>query len=249
MLDVIAYWHRLFEEEKSKGDDAKSKKDKKKALGNNFDRVVFKVALYLEVPLEDIAAQHQLYVQAVFDIVSARYPCGEDDCLELAALCLAAEHGAALPENLKDRLARYLPAKFATGPKVDAAAVTAALTAKHAAHKGKSRAAAEKEYLQYVKEWQVYGSSFFFVEPQMNATLPAEVFLAVNPKGVLLINPETKEVLASHPYAEVPTWGHSVSSFVLHVGNLIKQTKFYFATEQGKEINDLVRAYVGALVT
>ena len=135
-------------------------------------------------------------------------------------------------------------------------------------------AACEAEYLAYVREWQVYGSSFFFVEPQarregqwrrkrggarnvslsplsphrqMNVEMPPEVFLAVNPKGILIINPETKEVLASHPYSEVPTWGHSGTSFVLHIGNLIKQTKLYFSTEQGKEINDLVRAYVNHL--
>ena len=65
---------------------------------------------------------------------------------------------------------------------------------------------------------------------------------------MLIINPETKEVLESRAYSEVPTWGHSTTSFVLHVGNLIKQTKLYFATEQGKEINDLVRAYVNSLV-
>merc|ERR1712012_954799 len=65
--------------------------------------------------------------------------------------------------------------------------------------------------------------------------LPDEVFLAVNPKGVLIINPESKEVLAEHPYSEVPTWGHSGSSFVLHIGNLIRQTKLYFETEQGKD--------------
>ncbi len=61
-----------------------------------------------------------------------------------------------------------------------------------------------------------------------------QVFLAVNPKGILIINPDTKEVLATHPYSEVPTWGHSGSSFVLHIGNLIKQTKLYFSTEQAR---------------
>jgi hypothetical protein len=54
-------------------------------------------------------------------------------------------------------------------------------------------------------------------------------------------------VLKTHAYTEVPTWGNSNSSFVMHVGNLIKQEKLYFATEQGKEINSLVRAYVNHL--
>lgn len=29
-----------------------------------------------------------MYTQAVYDVVSARYPCGERNCLELAALQL-----------------------------------------------------------------------------------------------------------------------------------------------------------------
>jgi hypothetical protein len=199
---------------------------------------------------------------------------------------------------------------------------------------------------------QIYGSQFFHVEPQMNMDIPDEVFLAVNPKGILIINPDTKDILVEHPYSEVrqspprassslasshllsspllfsplvsallcsplvssshlsrpplssfslacllppppppmagcevsrccvcgrqvPTWGHSGMSFVLHIGNLLKQTKLYFQvrvacavcargasrgwrpmpavvgcavqTEQGKEINDLVRAYVNHL--
>ena len=71
----------------------------------------------------------------------------------------------------------------------------------------------------------------------------------MNPRGILIINSDTgKEVIHSYPYSEVPTWGHSTTSFVLHIGNLIKQTKMYFATEQGKEINDLIRNYVAHIV-
>ena len=37
----------------------------------------------------------------------------------------------------------------------------------------------------------------------MSVDLPDEVFLAVNPRGVLIINPETKDVLSEYPYSEV----------------------------------------------
>ncbi len=80
---------------------------------------------------------------------------------------------------------------------------------------------------------QIYGSQFFHVEPQMNVDIPDEVFLAVNPRGILIINPETKDVLVEHPYSEVPTWGHTGMSFVLHIGNLLKQTKLYFQVRCG----------------
>ena len=49
LLDLVAYWQRLFEEERSKVDDDKKKKHKK-ALGNtSFYRVVFKVHMYFDV--------------------------------------------------------------------------------------------------------------------------------------------------------------------------------------------------------
>lgn len=245
ILDLVAYWQRLFEEEKDKGEDGSSKKKKVATSGNSFYRVVFKVHMYFDPLAGDGAAQHEMYCQAVYDVVSARYPCGERDCTALASLQLQAEYGdVGLPE-LKEKMARYMPTKFVEGPR--AATICEEIKKQHASHAGKSTLQAEGEYLAYVRDWQVYGSSFFYVAPQMSAELPREVFLAVNPKGVLIINPDSKEVLATHPYSEVPTWGHSGSSFVLHVGNLIKQTKLYFSTEQGKEINDLVRAYVNYL--
>jgi hypothetical protein len=48
LLDLVAYWQRLFEEERSK--TGEEKKARKKALGNtSFYRVVFKVHMYFDV--------------------------------------------------------------------------------------------------------------------------------------------------------------------------------------------------------
>eukprot|EP01138_Halocafeteria_seosinensis_P015932 gb/GECG01016259.1/.p1 GENE.gb/GECG01016259.1/~~gb/GECG01016259.1/.p1 ORF type:complete len:109 (+),score=10.88 gb/GECG01016259.1/:1-327(+) len=100
------------------------------------------------------------------------------------------------------------------------------------------------EYLKIVKDWKIYGSSFFSVEPQNMPDLPSPVFLAVNPKGILMLDPETREIKSEYAYSRVPTWGHSSSSFVMHVGDLFTQEKCYFETHQGKEINDLIQEYV-----
>jgi hypothetical protein len=99
-------------------------------------------------------------------------------------------------------------------------------------------------YLSDVRGWDVWGSNFYFVEPQNNPDIPDKVFLAVNPQGILVIDFETKKVVKRYSYPEVPTWGHSGSAFVLHVGTLSDTTKQYFKTSFGKEINELVHAYV-----
>lgn len=161
ILDLIAYWQRLFEEEKAKGEDAEAKKLKKKALGGHFYRVVFKVHMYFEPAKDDVSAAHEMYVQAVYDVVSARYPCGEKDCLYLGALQLQAEYGDAGLADLQTKLVRFMPAKYAEGTRISELANE--LKKLHALHAGKSVADSEAEYLNYVKEWQVYGSSFFYV--------------------------------------------------------------------------------------
>ncbi len=72
--------------------------------------------------------------------------------------------------------------------------------------------------------------------------------LAINAKAVLVVDPKNKEFLAEYPYGEVVTWGHSANSFVLVTGNLIRQVKIYFHTEQGKDMNALVHAYVNKMI-
>jgi hypothetical protein len=249
VLELIAYWQRLFDEDGAGdagdaggGGGGGKRVDKKAVAGLGFYRVVFKVHMYFDPPADDAAAQAEMYVQAVYDVVSARYPCADADLRALAALQLQAECGdAGLPE-LREHLPHFFPAKAL--PKAGTAAAELFLSdlrRQHAGHAGKSAAAAAAEYLRTVRSWQVYGSSFFLVERQNSADLPADVFLAVSPKGVLVINPETRATLAFHPYQNVPTWGHSGHSFVLHVGSQAQQTKLYFNTPDGKEINDLIR--------
>ncbi len=49
--------------------------------------------MYFEPTAGDKAAEYLMYVQAVYDVVSSRYPCNEEDCLTLAGLQLQAEYG------------------------------------------------------------------------------------------------------------------------------------------------------------
>ncbi|KAK7235669.1 myosin-related protein [Aureococcus anophagefferens] len=102
--------------------------------------------------------------------------------------------------------------------------------------------------LDYAKSWKIRGSSYYFAEPKQNRDFPSEVVLAINAKGILVVDPDTKEFLQEYPRSQVVTWGHSTNSFVVVTGDAVKQTKVYFKTEQGKEMNVMVRAYVEALM-
>jgi hypothetical protein len=61
---------------------------------------------------------------------------------------------------------------------------------------GYTKAEARLSYLDYVRAWKIYGSTYFFAQPQ-SGTLPREVVIAVNGRGVLIIDAHTKEYVRS----------------------------------------------------
>ena len=254
-VELVSYWQRLSEEERGKGEDAASKKLKKKGI-NATHRAVFKVHMYFEPAPEDSKASHEMFIQGCFDVVH-RYPTGLDDCVALAGLQLQAMLGDQPLPALADKLRFFVPPKLLPGTPEDKdakkagerAALAERLAAAHRQHAGKSKAAAERAYLAHIREWQVYGCTFWHVEPQMNQELPSAVILGIHPKGVLIISPETFEVLKSHNYSDIPQWGSSKAAFILYIGNLIKQTKLFFSTptdSQGDDMNVRGRVVQGS---
>lgn len=198
--------------------------------------------------------------QAVSDVVESTYPCSDEDALALAALQYQVEEGDC--ENaetsagaVRSKLDRLLPKRVSRGKgrkkeeqEQRAEELAADIGARHAKLTGYARIDAKLAYLDLVREWEWYGSTFFFAKPTDAAGMPEEVFLAINPRGVLIVDPVSKEVVRRIPYAELPSWAHDTSTFALHVGNMAKQKKLYFETDEGKEMNKMVHAYVSYIL-
>lgn len=241
VLDLVAYWDRLERE-------AREKKGKKSEV-EEF-HFAYKVRHFFDVKDGDDAAVELIYVQAKHDVVDARYPCEAQDAITLAALQVQEEFGDIPTDGdccyLKGNLGKYLSAKELE--RSDDGELEDQLLKLYAKLSGYSAKEARLSYLDYVKSWKIYGSSYYFAEPKQNRDFPSEVVLAINAKGILVVDPDTKEFLQEYPYSQVVTWGHSTNSFVVVTGDAVKQTKVYFKTEQGKEMNVMVRAYVEALM-
>jgi len=246
ILDLVSYWQRLHDEDKDAG------KEKTLAAHQTF-RLVYKVHHYFDPAVGDDAAAEVFYRQTVYDVVRMRYPSEEDKVFQLAGIQLQAEYGDAstcqasppLDKGRKSDLRRFLTDDVTRDKKKEERIeLGKRLLEEWAKHSGLSRKAAMDMYLTDVRGWDVWGSNFYFVEPKDNPDIPDKVFLAINPQGVLIIDFESKQVLKQYQYASIPTWGHSGSAFVLHVGTLADTTKLYFNSGFGKEMNELVDAYV-----
>ena len=186
VMDAIAAWQRLFDEEKQR--------DGKKGAESPSFRLVFKVKHYFAIknkPKVDESAQRLMFTQAVYDVVCDRYPCIDEDVVRLAALQRQAEHPN---QDLKDvDLSRYVKQSLVESSR--SREYLAEVNKELAKHKDKPPSVCRKEYLDYVKAWAIYGSSFFMVRPKNPAQFDLAVdncFLAINPRGIMIIDPETK---------------------------------------------------------
>ncbi|XP_060074102.1 myosin-VIIa-like [Ylistrum balloti] len=103
---------------------------------------------------------------------------------------------------------------------------------------------AKVEFLKTIWTWPTYGSVFFEVKQRMMKNMPKYLLLAVNPNGVLLLDPDSKDILASYDYGKIPNWAYDEYSFTLVVGESSNATKIFFETSVGHNIDDIVMSYV-----
>lgn len=237
VLDIISYWER----------EVQKRKTKKYTPSYQF---VYKMRLFFDIQEDDVSAVELAYYQAVSDVTDSRYPCSETDAIRLAALEAQEKFGDHQDGSdvFGENLALYVQAKYYDEDSKDH--MKDLIYHAYKELKGYTPLEAKLNYLDYVKAWKIYGSAYFLTRPQntRHTKFPPEVVIAVNAKGVLIVDPESKDFLKEYPYSEIVTWGHSSTTFVLVVGNLIRSRKIFFATDQGLELNSLIHAYVNKLL-
>lgn len=109
----------------------------------------------------------------------------------------------------------------------------------------------ELAYLDVIRAWDWYGSTFFGAEFHSGETYE-DVILAVNPRGVMVrwplpctaeragltqrpdqvVDEATKDIIQKFPFERVPSWGFTEEEFVLNVGSNDKSKAFAFTTDE-----------------
>jgi hypothetical protein len=93
----------------------------------------------------------------------------------------------------------------------------------------------------------ILGSSSSLTSASLhNATLSSSeknLILAITLHSVIIIDITTCHFLADYHYEQIYSCGHSFESFVLIIGTKANQVKSYYRTNQGKEIEEMLRIY------
>jgi len=268
VLDVVASWENspLMEEvvdkkvkyeRKTKFDQHKDANKKVDIKRWEFKSFLYKAKLVLKTSnkelMKDPEAVNLIYVQAVSDVVTNRYPSNEKDITVLAALQLQATFGDYKKEVhgpgwLAPKIHEFIPKHLISQKgKIEDRLVKeweVKILAKYQKVADFTSLDAKLNYLDYVQEWTFYGATFFTVEQRQFKDYPSPLTLGINCEGVLLMHPEKKTVLENYHFTDIVTWGHSDEKFIVVVGNIVQQRKLIFKTTDGKHKNHLIHDYV-----
>ncbi|XP_022095227.1 myosin-VIIa-like isoform X1 [Acanthaster planci] len=124
-----------------------------------------------------------------------------------------------------------------------------AIVAAYNKHSGKSRDDAKIAFLKIVYRWPTFGSAFFEVRQTSEPTMPEILLIAINKLGVNLIDPRSKETLATYSFTKISNWSSGNTYFHMTIGNLVRGTKLLCETSLGYKMDDLLTSYISQMLT
>ncbi|KAA0199656.1 hypothetical protein FBUS_08025, partial [Fasciolopsis buskii] len=98
-------------------------------------------------------------------------------------------------------------------------------------------------FLKLLHELPTFGSAFFDVTQSRNPNFPERLILAINQKGILILDFQKKSILAKYPFANLVNWSYGARSISLWIGNHLNCATFNCETIMGHKIADLIQAY------
>jgi len=215
---------------------------------------IFKKKIFLrddEREMQDPVAKHHVYIQALHSVIESEYPCSAEDAIKLAGLQVQIVYGDLKPGThqvgfLTSNLKQFVPKDlFQQKKPTDWEAL---IFKAHGMNVGKVEEEAKSEYLDVVKQWPFYGTTFYPPCRTIgNKKLPSKVIIGVNAEGILLLKKD-KELLSTHPFTEICSWASSSTTFAFEFGSQTESQKFTFETKQGAIIAASIQTYIDILV-
>jgi len=224
------------------------------STGNKTAAFVFKKKIFLrddEREIQDLIAKHHVYIQALHSVIESEYPCSLDDAIKLAGLQVQIVYGDHKPGNhvvgfLSANLKQFVPKDLFQQKKPNDWETL--IFKAHATNTGKSEEEAKTEYLDIVKQWPFYGTTFYPPCKTIGSKkIPNKVIIGVNAEGILLLKKD-KELVSTHPFTEICSWASSSTTFAFEFGSQTESQKYTFETKQGAIIAASIQTYIDILV-
>jgi len=247
-------WERCLESDEKPGELMALWGNDNNATPNKGSAFVFKKKIFLrddEREMSDLIAKHHVYIQALHSVIESEYPCSVEDALKLAGLQVQIVYGDHKPGThttgfLSTNLKQFVPKDLFQLKKP--AEWESLIFKAHASNSGKSEEDAKTEYLDIVKQWPFYGTTFYPPCKTIGVKrIPNKVIIGVNAEGILLLKRD-KELISTHPFTEICSWASSSTTFAFEFGSQTESQKYTFETKQGAIIAASIQTYIDILV-
>uniref|UniRef100_UPI00358E9D69 unconventional myosin-VIIa n=1 Tax=Myxine glutinosa TaxID=7769 RepID=UPI00358E9D69 len=201
------------------------------------------------VPGKDLVADSIFHYHQEFPkYLRGYHKCTKEDAAQLAALIYRVHHHEdkshflSIVRSLRDLLPKDLICQL---PPDD---WKRAIIAAYNRHAGKNQDQAKLSFLKLIYRWPTFGSAFFEVKQTTEASFPEMLTIAINRNGVSLIDPKSKDILATHPFTKISNWSSGNTYFHMTIGSLVRGTKLLCETSLGYKMDDLLTSYINQLM-
>ncbi|ELT99384.1 hypothetical protein CAPTEDRAFT_226057 [Capitella teleta] len=189
------------------------------------------------------------YHQELPKLIRGYHKCSPEEAVQLAALIFRVRYGddktnlPNIPKMLKD----LVPADLIRAMNPDE--WKKQISACYARDAGKKPEEGKIAFLKLLYKWPTFGSAFFEVKQSTETTFPEILLIAINKHGVNLIHPQTKDILATHPFTKISNWSSGNTYFHMTIGNLVRGSKLLCETSLGYKMDDLLTSYISLMLT
>jgi len=223
---------------------------------NTAYRLVFKKKLWMgKEDTSSDALNNIIYHQTLPLYLDALLVCpvtDPEEKLQEAAFLAALQYKASEDDlrknqNFGELFRKYIPASLVSQKSKDAWTETI-LSAYTSLLNGKSPADAKAMFVDAVRKWPFYGSSFFHVKQSFDGALPENLIMCVNIRGISILDVETRQSRLHFKIGEIASWTYGPKHFSMKIHDLQSGDKFIFHTTSGEEITDLLEDYISFLL-
>ncbi|XP_060516918.1 myosin-I heavy chain-like [Cylas formicarius] len=243
VADVMAKWERY--RTASAAANATNNTGTAKRTRPQHHFFLFKKHLFMDnyINLNDPVEKELLYHQVLHDLRTDRFPITDKEAMMLTALQAQLELG-----DFDDTIHDYrpiachcLPARMVPTVPQDGVQMH------HQSLRGMTPSEAKQAFLNLIQSWPLHKATIFDVMQSFTSNWPRVLWLAVDQKGLHLLEHRSRNTLCTYDYSGILSYSPALNCLMIITGSNHKQSKVILTTAQAFQIATLIREYMEVL--